>query len=113
MIPAREPYDPTWAVKAFRNRRFPIQEPEETILKNLEKCKEVVGYCDCGCGDPYFIDPDSDEWNSMTTLLCMIGTKAVILDVLTDLRVGAIETFDLDALHDRPSYPLPDDPSST
>ena len=98
MRPSRETYDPAWAVALFRDKLDPSDPERETILLNLENCREVVGYCDCGCGDPYFIDPESADWKPARTPVCMTGTKAVILDVMSNLRIGSIETLDLEAL---------------
>lgn len=122
MKPAKVPYDPEWAVSLFRSKLDPADPETAIILENLGKCREVVGFCDCGCGAPYFIDPDGADWSPTSNPCCMQGSVAVILDVMSDLRIGAIETLDLEALSRqqggpgtaspavRPSYRPPGEP---
>src|SRR3989339_44226 len=44
-------YNPSWIVKLAEK-----QIPEKSdIIKILKKCTKVYAYCECGCGDPYFV----------------------------------------------------------
>lgn len=87
------PYDPTWLVELAKK-----QIPDKLkIIESLKLCTTIIGFCNCGCGDPYFIDPKSKEWEFDTdeTLEREDGVD-IILNVMRDKRVGAIETGEWD-----------------
>lgn len=81
-------YDPSWIVKLAENQ-YP---DDENLIEALKKCKIVVGFCECGCGDPYFIDPNSKEWDFDDNLeLLREDDIPIILDIMKDGRVGSLE----------------------
>lgn len=82
------PYDPTWLVELAN-----IQIAEEKqIIESLKLCTTVVGFCGCGCGDPYFIDPESKDWDfDYNAVLEREDGTDIILDIMKDKRVGSIE----------------------
>lgn len=82
------PYDPTWLVELAK-----IQLPEKfELIASLKLCETIVGFCECGCGDPYFIDPKSDEWDfDYCEELEREDGIDIILDIMKDRRVGSIE----------------------
>lgn len=81
-------YDPTWVVNLAEE-----QIPEETeIIENLKKCTTILGFCNCGCGSPYFIDPDSHEWDfDYCEVLERKNNYEIVLDIMRDKRIGSIE----------------------
>ena len=91
MRPNPEPYDPGWLLELARNQR-----PEDGLLREaLAACTQKIGECECGCGDPYFVDPESDEWAQERTVeLTRKDGVTVLVDVLADGRVGSIEVGD-------------------
>ncbi len=88
MIENREPYDPAWVVELAR-RQHPA---DHQLLKALQECTQKVGECRCGCGDPYFVDSASTDWEPGRCVeLTRSDQTTVIVDVLADGRVGHIE----------------------
>jgi hypothetical protein len=81
-------YDPSWVVKLAEE-----QIPEEVeVIENLKKCTTVVGFCRCGCGSPYFIDPKSKEWNfDYNEVLERKNDSDIIIDIMHDKKIGSIE----------------------
>jgi len=62
------------------------------IIENLKKCTMVIGFCGCGCGDPYFIDPNSKEWNcDYSEVLEREDGVDIIIDIMRDKTIGRIE----------------------
>lgn len=89
MIRAPGDYDPTWLVELVR-----AQMPEDTsLLTALAKCVRKVGECRCGCGDPYFVDPDSAQWEPGRCIVVrrMDGTT-IIIDVSGLARSGQLRS---------------------
>ncbi|OPY88313.1 MAG: hypothetical protein A4E71_00524 [Smithella sp. PtaU1.Bin162] len=89
-------YDPSWVVNLAES-----QMPEDAELINeLKKCTKVVAYCGCGCGDPYFVRPHSEDWvfDHNVVLEREDGTD-VILDVMKNGRIGGIEIGEWDKKH--------------
>ena len=87
-IVAPLPYDPSWLIELAK-KQIP-EEPE--IIKSLELCTTIVGFCSCGCGDPYFIDPGSGQWDfDYNLVLEREDHIEIILDIMKDKRVGRIE----------------------
>jgi len=83
------PYDATWLVELAQSLL-----PEETqIIESLRKTTTIVGFCSCGCGKPYFIDPRSRDWNFGENITLLGDGKTVILTVLKDKRVASIEVY--------------------
>ncbi|MDH3975423.1 MAG: hypothetical protein OEV42_14180 [Deltaproteobacteria bacterium] len=82
------PYDPAWLIKLAEK-----QIPEETeIIASLKSCTTIVGFCECGCGDPYFIEPDSSDWDfDYNKILEREDGIDIILDVMRNKRIGSIE----------------------
>jgi hypothetical protein len=82
-------YDPTWLVEAARS-----QIPDRPdIIESLKKSTTIVGFCPCGCGQPYFIDPRSRDWDFEENVILQAGGKSVVLDVMGDGRVGSVEEY--------------------
>jgi hypothetical protein len=82
------PYDPAWLIE-LANKQIPN---ETEIIASLKSCTTVIGFCDCGCGDPYFLDPDSDSWDfDYCEELIREDGIDIILDVMKDKRIGSIE----------------------
>ncbi len=81
-------YDPSWVVKLAEE-----QIPEEVeVIENLKKCTTIIGYCDCGCGSPYFIDPKSEKWNfDYNKILEKDSNGNIILDIMRDKKIGSFE----------------------
>src|SRR5437667_3009920 len=81
-------YNPLWVVKLAE-----AQIPEETkLIEALKNCTSVIGFCSCGCGDPYFIDPESEDWKFKENIILEREDGIdIILDVMKDFRIGAIE----------------------
>jgi len=88
MLAERKQYDPEWLVNLAR-----AQRPEDReLIQALQKCTQTIGTCPCGCGDPYFVDPSSDEWKLKRTVeLFDERGYSVLVDILADGRVGSIE----------------------
>ena len=90
---APAPYDPTWLVE-LAEKQIP---DEKQIIESLRLCTTVVGFCGCGCGDPYFINPKSEEWDfDYNEILEREDGIDIILDVMRDKRVGHIEIGEWD-----------------
>jgi hypothetical protein len=88
MIPAGKPYDPEWVLQLARDQR----PYDAQLLRGLKACTRVIGTCQCGCGDPYFVDPASKEWVHKRCVELVRGDGvSIIVDVLADGRVGHIE----------------------
>jgi hypothetical protein len=82
------PYDPTWLVE-LAEKQIP---DEKQVIESLKLCTTVVGFCDCGCGDPYFIDPESKDLEfDYNEVLEREDGICIILDIMKDKRVGSIE----------------------
>jgi hypothetical protein len=88
MIKKHVVYDSSWLVE-LAERQLP-EKPE--IIEALKRCTSAVGFCGCGCGDPYFIDPESEEWDFLynETLVRGDGIE-IILDVMKSGRIGFVE----------------------
>jgi hypothetical protein len=81
-------YDPTWLIELAK-KQIPN---EKEIIESLKSCTTVVGFCGCGCGDPYFIDPESKDWDfDYNEELEKEDGIDIILDIMKDKRVGSIE----------------------
>ena len=84
----RTNYDPSWIVELARSQR-----PSDKALHNaLECCTMAVKYCECGCGSPYFREPDSSDWQHADDVVLEDdkGTP-VIVEIQRDGKVGHIE----------------------
>lgn len=82
------PYDPTWLVE-LAIKQIPN---EKEIIDSLKLCTTVVGFCSCGCGDPYFIDPNSKDWDfDFNEVLEREDGIDIILDIMKDKKIGSIE----------------------
>jgi hypothetical protein len=90
---APSPYDPTWIVELAKK-----QIPEETeIINSLKLCTTVIGFCPCGCGEPYFIDPASKDWNVADNIELNKEDRwetGIFVTVMTDGRIGTIVKVD-------------------
>jgi len=83
------PYDPTWLVEAAEK-----QVPgERQVIESLKKSTTIIGFCPCGCGQPYFIDPRSGDWDFEENVVLQADGKSVVLDVMGDGRVGSVEEY--------------------
>ncbi len=83
------PYDPTWLVEAAEK-----QIPEEQrIIESLKESTTIIGFCPCGCGKAYFIDPKSKSWDFDRSVTLQSNGKSAVLDVMRDGRVGAVEEY--------------------
>ena len=83
------PYDPTWLVEAAR-QQFP---DEREIIESLKRSTTIIGFCPCGCGKSYFIDPRSKAWDFDRSITLQADGKYAVLDVMKDGRVGAVEEY--------------------
>ena len=90
-----KPFDPSEAIKAFRGSCDPDDPDDEldAILASLAKCSQPVGYCNCGCGDPYFVHPESPDWKNGKGMSAYVGDDLWALDIMTDGRIGFIENI--------------------
>ncbi len=85
-------YDPTWVVELARQ-----QYPEdEKLHQALAACTNIVRYCDCGCGTPYFVDlrpenPGEESDFGLRVTLEREDAPPVVIDLLPDGRVACIE----------------------
>jgi len=84
-------YDPAAFVELFRTVLSPEFPQTALILENLGKCLHPVAFCKCGCGQPYFIDPKSPQWQFMMNITAYSGSTLVILDIMKDWSIGSIE----------------------
>lgn len=82
-------YDPTWLVEAAE-KQIP---GERQIIESLKKSTMIVGFCPCGCGKAYFIDPNSKAWDFGKNVALESDGKSAVLDVMRDGRVGAVEEY--------------------
>ncbi len=83
------PYDPAWLVEAAEK-----QIPDERqIIESLKKSTTIIGFCPCGCGKAYFIDPNSKAWDLGKSVTLQGNGKTAVLDVMKDGRVGAVEEY--------------------
>jgi hypothetical protein len=85
-------YDPAWVVRLAK-AQYP---DDEWLHASLAACTSVAGYCDCGCGTPYFVHltPDGQGEESdfgMRIFLERDGGAVVTVDFLPDGRVACIE----------------------
>lgn len=82
------PYDPTWLIELAKK-----QIPDEIdIIDSMKLCTSVVGFCGCGCGDPYFIDPESEDWDfDYNKVLEREDGIDIVLDIMKDKRIGRVE----------------------
>jgi len=88
-----ESFDPSWIVDLF-DKKLNHDCPEAMhALESLRHCTHPVAYCSCGCGDPYFVAPNSPDWKFLTNLTAYDREShiLVILDIMADWRVGSIE----------------------
>ena len=87
-ISAPVQYDPAWLIELAKK-----QIPNEAeIIDSLKSCTTIVGFCGCGCGDPYFIDPDSEDWSfDYNVELQREDGVDIILDIMKNKRIGSIE----------------------
>jgi hypothetical protein len=82
------PYDSNWLIELAK-KQIPN---EKKIINSLKLCTTIVGFCGCGCGDPYFIDLESDDWDfDYNKVLKREDGIDIILDIMKDKRVGSIE----------------------
>jgi hypothetical protein len=84
------PYDPTWLVELAKE-----QIPEETdIIDSLKLCTTIIGFCPCGCGAPYFLDPESDDWELQEDISLFKpgrwGGTTIFISVSTNKRIASI-----------------------
>jgi len=87
--PVDRAYSPFWLLDLARSQR----PQDDALIAALAACTRVVGECDCGCGDPYFVDPA--EWGGppgRTVELRRADGVTVLVDMLGDERVGHVET---------------------
>lgn len=88
------PYDPTWLIELAKE-----QIPEETdFINSLKSCTTIVGFCPCGCGAPFFIDPESIDWDPIPREAITLYKKDrwdthIILTPMTDGRIGSLHEF--------------------
>lgn len=88
MLRKHEKYDPSWLVQLASEQR----PEEEELLQALKRCTSKVGECECGCGDPFFVDPHSAEWKPAYHIeLQRADGVPVIVTILCDGRVGSVE----------------------
>jgi hypothetical protein len=88
MKPKTGPYDPGWVVELAKEQR----PADAELVQGLARCTMMVGECDCGCGDPCFVNPASRDWKVKRCVeLMRADGVSVIVDVLEDGRVGSIE----------------------
>lgn len=102
MKPSRKTHDPAGAVALFRGKLDPSNPERGTIPRNLENSRKAVRYRDCGCGSPCLPNPESADWKPARDPVCKAGPTAVMLDVMSDLRIGSIGNLDLGAPGTRP-----------
>ncbi len=83
------PFDATWLIEAAE-----MQIPDERqIIESLKKSTTIIGFCPCGCGKTYFIDPNSKAWDVGRNVPLQGDGKSAVLDVMKDGRVGAVEDY--------------------
>lgn len=86
-ITAPVPYDPTWVVELAEK----VIPEEKEIIEALKECTTIVGFCGCGCGEMYFIDTQSKEWNhSYDIILERENDFDVIISVMWSKKIGSI-----------------------
>ncbi len=88
MKPANRAYSPFWLLELARSQR----PRDGALIAALARCTRVVGECDCGCRDPYFVEPA--EWGgppARSVELHRADGDAVLVDMLRDGRVGYVE----------------------
>lgn len=86
-ITAPAPYDPTWVVQLAEK----VIPEEKEIIEALKGCITIVGFCKCGCGHMYFVNPGSKEWNfDYDELLEREDDFDIIISVLKDKKIGCI-----------------------
>lgn len=93
MVKAEDSFDPSWIVDLF-DKKLNHDCPEAMhVLESLRQCTHPVTYCRCGCGDPYFVDPDSPDWKFLTNVTAYDREShiLIILDIMADWTVGSIE----------------------
>jgi len=79
-------YNPEWIVELAK-KQIPNQKK---VIESLKRCTKIVKFCNCGCGDPYFVKPDEWDFDHNEVLVRDDGVE-VILDIMKDNKVGAIE----------------------
>jgi hypothetical protein len=83
------PYDPTWLVEAAKK-----QVPDEReIIESLKRSTTIIGFCPCGCGKSYFIDPRSKAWDFDRSITLQADGKSAVLDIMKDGRVESVEEY--------------------
>lgn len=90
ITPMVKDYDPSWILEMAR-KQYP---KNRRLLAGLKGATKVVAaYPDCGEMCPYFVDPDSPEWQYAGTVEIKRkrGEPPVLVDMMKDGRVGAIE----------------------
>jgi len=87
-------YDPTWLVELAEKQ---ISQKTD-IINSLRLCTTVIGFCNCGCGRLYFVDPISDDWD-FHQVIKLTGENTpwwieneIVLTIMKDQRIGAIKT---------------------
>ena len=63
------------------------------ITRALEDAKTILGFCPCGCGQPYFVDSRSPRWHKIEDIVLHDGGKSIILHVVDGGKIGSIEEF--------------------
>ncbi len=83
------PYDPTHLVNLAEE-----QIPDDIeIIKSLKNSTTILGFCPCGCGQPFFIDPRSAVWSKVEHITLLSPHETVVLHVVLGKRVGSIEQY--------------------
>lgn len=84
-------FDPGFIHGLFRKKLNPECAEARMVLDSLERCTRPVAYCSCGCGNPYFVDPEGPDWKFRTNLSVWCDRTLYVLDVMEDWTVGGIE----------------------
>jgi hypothetical protein len=84
-------FNPSEIIK-LASKQLP-EKPE--IIEALKNCQLIVGFCDCG--DPYFVNPETEEYNfNSNVILEKENGTVIVLDVMKDGRIGSIEVGEWD-----------------
>ena len=68
--------------------------PEENqIIESLRKITTILGFCPCGCGQPYFLDTRSRDCDFGENITLVGDGKTIILTVTKDKRVASIKEY--------------------
>ena len=74
--------------------QIPKRTDKTDIINSLKLCITVVGFCNCGCGALYFIDPQSSDWSVEDNIVLDKEDhwgRGIILTVITGRRIGRLE----------------------